>query len=154
MDGDSPHQISRLDHCMQTATRAENDGAWWWNSCLCPASRYRRHNFARKSFTGRAALLRSYVSERNYWIALHYGLFQGYYWMHHSDEDSRDALKNSPYYEACAEFYECGRSDIIRSKAWNKTSWALLNCLEAGSLSTTRFRQRFKNRIIKWAERP
>ena len=26
MDGDSPHQISRLDHCLQTATRAENDG--------------------------------------------------------------------------------------------------------------------------------
>ena len=27
MDGDSPYQISRLDHCLQTATRAENDGA-------------------------------------------------------------------------------------------------------------------------------
>ena len=27
MDGDSPYQISRLQHCLQTATRAENDGA-------------------------------------------------------------------------------------------------------------------------------
>ena len=27
MDGDSPYQISRLDHCLQTATRAERDGA-------------------------------------------------------------------------------------------------------------------------------
>ena len=27
MDGDSPYKISRLEHCLQTATRAENDGA-------------------------------------------------------------------------------------------------------------------------------
>jgi predicted HD phosphohydrolase len=55
-----------------------------------------------------AALLKPYVSETNYWIVLHHGLFQGYYWMHHYGEDrnSRDALKNSPYYEACVEFCE------------------------------------------------
>ena len=27
MDGDSPYRISRLEHCLQTATRAERDGA-------------------------------------------------------------------------------------------------------------------------------
>ena len=27
MDGESPYKISRLQHCLQTATRAENDGA-------------------------------------------------------------------------------------------------------------------------------
>ncbi|MEL7185585.1 MAG: hypothetical protein AAFN50_04000 [Pseudomonadota bacterium] len=27
MDGDSPYKISRLEHCLQTATRAERDGA-------------------------------------------------------------------------------------------------------------------------------
>ena len=27
MDGDSPYQISRLQHSLQTATRAEEDGA-------------------------------------------------------------------------------------------------------------------------------
>ena len=27
LDGDSPYQVSRLEHCLQTATRAENDGA-------------------------------------------------------------------------------------------------------------------------------
>ena len=117
MDGDSPHQISRLDHCLQTATRAENDGPDD-ETVVCALLHdigdiisHANHSLAAQIF------YESYVSERNYWIALHYGLFQGYYWMHHSDEDSRDALKNSPYYEACAEFYECGRSDIIRSKA-------------------------------------
>ena len=27
LDGDSPFQVSRLEHCLQTATRAERDGA-------------------------------------------------------------------------------------------------------------------------------
>ena len=27
MGGDSPYKISRLDHCLQTATRAQSDGA-------------------------------------------------------------------------------------------------------------------------------
>ena len=27
MDGESPYKISRLHHCLQTATRAEKDGA-------------------------------------------------------------------------------------------------------------------------------
>ena len=27
MDGESPYKISRLQHCLQTATRAEEDGA-------------------------------------------------------------------------------------------------------------------------------
>ena len=53
-----------------------------------------------------AALLRPYVSEKNYWIVLHHGLFQGYYWMQHYDQDrnSRDALIDSPHYQACVDF--------------------------------------------------
>ena len=101
-------QISRLDHCLQTATRAENDGAddetvvcallHDIGDIISPAN----HSQAA------AALLKPYVSEKNYWIVLHHGLFQGYYWMHHYGEDrnSRDALKTSPYYEACLEFCE------------------------------------------------
>ena len=60
-----------------------------------------------------AALLRPYVSEKNYWIVLHHGLFQGYYWMHHydKDRDARDKLKDHPYYEACVEF--CARWDQV-----------------------------------------
>ena len=27
MDGDSPYHVSRLEHCLQTATRAQQDGA-------------------------------------------------------------------------------------------------------------------------------
>jgi predicted HD phosphohydrolase len=106
MDGDSPYQISRLDHCLQAATRAESDGAddetiacallHDIGDVIAPAN----HSQAA------AALLRPYVSEKNYWIVLNHGLFQGYYWMHHYDQDrnSRDQLKHHPYYQNCIDF--------------------------------------------------
>ena len=106
MDGQSPYQISRLQHSLQTATRAEKDGADT-ETIVCallhdigdvisPA------NHSQVS----AALLRPYISEKNYWIVLHHGLFQGYYWMHHYDQDknSRDEHKNHPYYQDCIDF--------------------------------------------------
>lgn len=106
MDGESPYQVSRLEHCLQTATRAEQDGAdeetivcallHDIGDVLSPA------NHSQVA----AALLRPYVSERNYWIVLQHGLFQGYYWMHHFDRDrnARDALREHPHYEACVRF--------------------------------------------------
>ena len=106
MDGHSPYQISRLQHSLQTASRAEEDGADT-ETIVCallhdigdvisPA------NHSQVS----AALLRPYISEKNYWIVLHHGLFQGYYWMHHYDQDknSRDEHKNHPYYQDCIDF--------------------------------------------------
>lgn len=111
MAGDSPYQISRLDHCLQTATRAEIDGADD-ETIVCALL----HDIgdilapANHSQIG-AALLRPYVSEKNYWIVLHHGLFQGYYWMHHYDQDrhARDQLRDHPHYQACVDF--CARWD-------------------------------------------
>jgi len=113
MDGDSPYQVSRLEHCLQTATRAEQDGAdeetvvcallHDIGDVLSPA------NHSQVA----AALLRPYVSEKNYWIVLNHGLFQGYYWMHFYDQDrdTRDKLMNNPHYQACVEF--CARWDQV-----------------------------------------
>jgi predicted HD phosphohydrolase len=113
MDGDSPYQISRLDHCLQTATRAEQDGADE-ETIVCALL----HDIgdvispANHSQVA-AALLRPYVSEKNYWIVLHHGLFQGYYWMHYYDQDrhSRDKLISHPHYQACVDF--CARWDQV-----------------------------------------
>lgn len=108
MDGDSPYQISRLDHCLQTATRAQLDGAddetvvcallHDIGDVLAPA------NHSQVA----AALLRPYVSEKNYWVVLHHGLFQGYYWLHHygKDRDSRDRYREHEHYQACVDFCE------------------------------------------------
>ena len=113
MDGDSPYRISRLQHCLQTATRAEKDGADK-ETIVCALLHdigdvISPSNHSQVS----AALLRPYVSEKNYWIVLNHGLFQGYYWMHHydKDRDARDKLKDHPYYEACVEF--CARWDQV-----------------------------------------
>ena len=89
MDGDSPYQISRLQHCLQTATRAEQDGADT-ETIVCALLHdigdiISPVNHSQAS----AAILRPYISEKNYWIVLNHGLFQGYYWMHHYDEDRK-----------------------------------------------------------------
>jgi predicted HD phosphohydrolase len=106
MEGDSPYQISRLDHCLQTATRAERDGAddemvmcallHDIGDVLAPAN----HSQAA------AALLRPYVSEKNHWIVRHHGLFQGYYYSHFygDDRNARDRYRDHEYYAACAAF--------------------------------------------------
>ena len=106
MEGESPYKISRLDHVLQTATRAEKDGAD--NEMIVCALLHDIGDVLAPTNHAQvaAALLRPYVSEKNYWIVLHHGLFQGYYWMHHydKDRDARDKLKDHPYYEACVEF--------------------------------------------------
>lgn len=106
MDGESPYQISRLDHCLQAATRAQRDHAdnetiacallHDIGDVLAPAN----HSQAA------AALLAPYVSQENHWVVRHHGLFQGYYWFHHYDldRDARDKYREHEYYEACAEF--------------------------------------------------
>ncbi|MFQ5634936.1 MAG: HD domain-containing protein [Gammaproteobacteria bacterium] len=111
MDGDSPYKISRLDHSLQTATRAERDGAddetiacallHDIGDILAPA------NHSQVA----AALLAPYVSERNHWIVKHHGLFQGYYWFHFRglDRNARDRYRDHEHYDACVEF--CARWD-------------------------------------------
>ena len=106
MDGESPYKISRLQHCLQTATRAEEDGADT-ETIVCALLHdigdvISPSNHSQVS----AALLRPYISEKNYWIVLNHGLFQGYYWMHHYDKDRnlRDQYKDHPYYQDCIDF--------------------------------------------------
>ena len=48
------------------------------------------------------------VSEENYWIVKHHGIFQGYYFFEFLglDKNMRDKYINSPYFESCREFCE------------------------------------------------
>lgn len=111
MDGDSPYQISRLDHCLQTATRAENDGADD-ETIVCALLHDIGDVIAPANHSQvAAAMLRPYISEKNYWIILNHGLFQGYYWLHHYDQDrnSRDQSKDHPYFQDCIDF--CAKWD-------------------------------------------
>jgi predicted HD phosphohydrolase len=58
-----------------------------------------------------AALLRPYVSDQNYWVVNHHGLFQGYYYFEHygRDRNERDRYSDHPYYQACVDF--CAKYD-------------------------------------------
>lgn len=106
LDGESPYQISRLEHCLQTATRAERDDAdeetivcallHDIGDILAPAN----HSQAA------AALLAPFVSEKNLWIVKHHGLFQGYYYFQFMglDRDAREKYKQHPHYQACVDF--------------------------------------------------
>lgn len=113
MDGDSPYQISRLDHCLQTATRAENDGAD--DETIACALLHDIGDILAPTNHSQvaAALLAPYISEKNHWIIKHHGLFQGYYWFEYYDQDpnARDCFKDHEHYEACVDF--CARWDQV-----------------------------------------
>ena len=53
-----------------------------------------------------AAMLRPYVSEKNYWIVKHHGVFQGYYYFHHvgMDRNIRDRWRDDEHYQATVDF--------------------------------------------------
>jgi predicted HD phosphohydrolase len=106
MAGPSPYQVSRLDHVLQSATRAERDGADT-ETIVCALL----HDIGDIIGTANhsqvaAALLRPYVSEQNYWIVQHHGLFQGYYWFQHynRDRNERDMFRDHPFYDATVRF--------------------------------------------------
>ena len=113
---------------------------WWLNSCLCPTSWYRRHSSARKSFTGRGSSSKTLCKWEKLLDCASLWFVSGLLldgWLRRRFK--RCSQKQSTLWSMCGVLRALG-SDIIRSKVWNKTSWALLACLEAGSLSTTRSR--------------
>ncbi|TVR36798.1 MAG: HD domain-containing protein [Nitriliruptor sp.] len=108
MDQPSGYQITRLEHCLQAATRAQRAGASE-EMVVCALL----HDIgdvlgpANHSEVA-AAVLRPYVSERSYWIVRHHGLFQQYYDAHHDggDRDAREIHRDHPHYDATVRFCE------------------------------------------------
>ena len=103
-----PHQVDRLEHSLQCATRAYRDGA---DEELVVAAVL--HDIGDKLAPYNhcelgAAILRPYVSERTYWVVKYHGVFQAFYYAHHYDQDpnARDQYKDSPYYQDCIDFCE------------------------------------------------
>lgn len=106
MDTPAGYQITRLEHSLQAATRAyraEEDE----ETVVCALL----HDIgdvlgpANHSEVA-AAMLRPYVSERNYWIVKHHGVFQGVYYFHHygQDPDARERYRDHPHFQATVDF--------------------------------------------------
>ena len=112
MQGDRlGYQIDRYQHSLQTATRAERDGSDE-ETIVCALLHDIGDVLAPDNHSQvAAAILQPYISERNYWIIKHHGLFQGYYYFHHVNKDRnlRDRLKDHQHFQACVDF--CFRWD-------------------------------------------
>jgi len=100
------YPVSRLQHSLQTATRAARDGAE--EEMIVAAllhdigDELAPYNHSEMA----AAILRPYVRPEITWIVAHHGLFQNYYYVHHfgGDRHARDRLRDHPWYDACVHF--------------------------------------------------
>jgi len=107
------YPIDRYQHSLQSATRALRDGADE-ETVVCALLHDIGDTLAPDNHSElAAAVLRPYVSERNYWVIKHHGIFQGYYYWHHlgGDRDARERYHVHPHFEACADF--CERWDQV-----------------------------------------
>ncbi|NQY57979.1 MAG: HD domain-containing protein [Ilumatobacteraceae bacterium] len=103
--------VDRLEHSLQTATRAERDGMDD-EYVLCALlhdigdtlSPYNHPDIA-------AGILKPFVSEANYFMVKNHGEFQGYYFWQHigMDPNTRDRHRDSPYFDYVEEF--CAKYD-------------------------------------------
>jgi len=100
------YQIDRLEHVLQSATRAYRDGCDE-EYVVCALLHDMGDHLAPDNHSEyAAAILRPYVSEANYWMIKHHGAFQMYYYAHHlgGDRHARDAFRDSPHYDRTVEF--------------------------------------------------
>src|ERR1700676_4890303 len=100
------YPVSRLEHSLQTATRALRDGA---DDELVAAAlihdvgdELAPYNHAEIA----AGILRPYVRPEVTWIVEQHGLFQTYYYAHHYDRDrnAREKFRGHRWYQACLDF--------------------------------------------------
>ena len=102
------YRINRLEHSLQSATRALNDNAddemivaallHDIGDGLAPL------NHSEYS----ASVLRPYVSEKTHWVVEKHGEFQMYYYAHHlgGNKNQRDKYKGHKYYKDTIDFCE------------------------------------------------
>ena len=102
------YQVTRLEHSLQTATRALNDKA---DEEMIVAALF--HDIGdelaplnHSEYAG--TVLRPYVSEKTHWIIEKHGEFQMYYYAHHlgDNRNQRDKYKGHKYYKDTIDFCE------------------------------------------------
>ena len=102
------YQISRLEHSLQSATRAYKNGeseemvvAALLHDIGDELAPMNHSEYA-------AAILKPYVSEKTHWIVEKHGEFQMFYYAHHlgGDKNKRDKYKGHKYYQATIDFCE------------------------------------------------
>ena len=108
-EGLGGYQIDRLQHSLQAATRAENDGADE-ERVVATLIHDIGDDLAPINHSAlAAALIQPYVREEVHWVVEHHGLFQMAYYAHHLGEDpnGRERYRDHPFYQSCLRFCEC-----------------------------------------------
>jgi predicted HD phosphohydrolase len=100
--------VTRLTHSLQTATRAERDGA---DDEMIAAALLHDvgDDLAPWNHAAFAAeLLRPFVRPQITWIVAQHGFFQNYYYAHHTggDQNAREQFRGHKWFESCAAFCE------------------------------------------------
>jgi len=109
------YRVSRLDHALQSATRALRDGAdddWIVATLLHDIG----DGLAPQNHDRFAAeIIRPFVREECTWVVAHHGAFQMYYYAQHYgwNQFERDKYAGHPYFESCRAFCE----------RWDQTSF-------------------------------
>lgn len=101
-------KINRMEHGLQSATRALRDGAdldWVVGALLHDiGDGLSWQNHDRVS----AEVLRPFTREEVTWVVEHHGIFQTYFFAEHYgwDKNARDQFKDHPCFQSCADFCE------------------------------------------------
>jgi predicted HD phosphohydrolase len=109
------YKITRLEHALQSATRALRDGAdadWIVGALLHDIG----DGLAPQNHDRFAAeIIRPFVREEVTWVIEHHGTFQMVYYAHHYgwNQFEREKHRDSPHYQACIDFCE----------RWDQTSF-------------------------------
>ena len=102
------YKVSRLEHSLQSATRALKAGeseemivATLLHDIGDELAPMNHSEYA-------ASVIKPYVSEKTHWIIEKHGEFQTYYYAHHlgGDRNKRDKYKGHKYYQDCINFCE------------------------------------------------
>jgi predicted HD phosphohydrolase len=102
------YKITRLEHGLQSASRAEREGADvdWIVATLVHdiGDGLAPQNHDRMA----AEIVRPFVREEVTWVVEHHGAFQMVYYAHHYgwDQYERQKYKDNPYYQSCVDFCE------------------------------------------------
>ena len=108
------YQVSRLEHSLQTASRALRDQA---SEEMIVASllhdigdELAPHNHSEFA----AAILKPFVSKKTCWIIEKHGIFQMYYYAHHYNynKDEREKYRNHPFFDE----WKSGEKGMLRAK--------------------------------------
>ena len=102
------YKITRLEHSLQTATRAFNDKASEEMIVAALLHDIGDELAPLNHSEYAASILKPYVSEKTHWIVEKHGEFQMYYYAHHlgKDRNLRDKYKGHKYYEDTLKFCE------------------------------------------------